>query len=197
MTIQREEMIENLVIKTRSFRRFYQEKIISQETLERLVEVSCFSGSAMNIQPIKYLIINQEGLNEKVFNCLGWAGYLKNWPGPEPGERPSAYIICCLDTDIADTGDFDLGIATQNILLAATEQGLGGCRIGSISPDLKNIINLPENLVIKLVLAMGFPKETVVLEEINPAGNVKYWRDEKGVHHVPKRKLEDVLIELT
>jgi nitroreductase len=94
-------------------------------------------------------------------------------------------------------GGVDQGIAAQTIMLAATERGLGGCIMSNVQRTrLKQALNIPEKYDILLVLAIGKPKETVVIEEISDGEDIKYWRDPAAVHHVPKRKLADVVINL-
>jgi len=131
----------------------------------------------------------------KIFSCLAWAGYLQDWPGPAAGERPSAYLIVLGDREITTNFGCDHGIAAQSILLGARAKGLAGCMLGSIQRDqLRAALHLPERYEILLVLALGKPKEKVVLEEIPPDGSIKYWRGEKDIHHVPKRRLEDIIL---
>ncbi len=187
--------IEELIKGNRSYRRFHQETPISLETLKELVNLARMSASAANLQPLKYLLSADPERNAAIFSCLAWAGYLKDWPGPAEGERPAGYIVILGDTEISKNFGCDHGIAAQSILLGAREQGLGGCMLGSIQRDrLRELLKIPAQLDILLVLALGRPKETVVLEEVSPGGDIKYWRDEKGVHHVPKRRLEDVIL---
>jgi nitroreductase len=187
-------MIENLILKNRSYRRFNQNGPVSTETLKDLVNLARLSASAANMQPLKYILSNTPERNEKVFQTLSWAGYLKDWDGPAVGERPSAYIIILGDSEIAANFHCDHGIAAQSIMLGAAEQGLGGCIIGSINKvKLRDLLGIPRHLKVMLVLALGKPNEKIVLEEARDG--IKYWRDEKGIHHVPKRKLEDVIVE--
>lgn len=187
--------LEELIRNTRTCRRFYQDTQISQESLKELVGLAGLGGSARNAQPLKYMLVNDPETNNAIFPNLLWAGYLPEWPGPEEGERPAAYILCLLDTRISQEAECDLGIATQNILLGATAKGLGGCRIGSISPRLRDILKIPDHLKILLVVALGLPKEEVRLEKTGPDGTIKYWRDENQVHHVPKRSLDEIIVK--
>lgn len=188
-------MIRELVVKNRSYRRFYAEVKIEHETLRSLIDLARHSASAANLQPLKYMICNDSEKNAKLFKCLAWAGYLKDWPGPEAAERPSAYIIVLNDTRIAKSAGCDHGIASQSILLGAAEMGLGGCMIGSVKKkELRESFDIPDCLDILLVLALGKPKETVVIEELEPGGDIRYWRDSQGIHHVPKRKLDDIIV---
>lgn len=188
-------MFEELIKGNRSYRRFHQEEPVSLETLKGLVNLARLSASAANLQPLKYLLSWELEKNAAIFSCLAWAGYLKDWPGPAAGERPAAYIVILGDTQISKNFGCDHGIAAQSILLGAREQGLGGCMLGSIQRDrLRQLLQIPEALDILLVIALGRPQETVVLEEVGPDGNIKYWRDPAGVHHVPKRPLEDIIV---
>ncbi len=185
-------MLYDLVCKTRSFRRFKEGEPIDMETLRYLVDLARLGGSARNMQPLKYLLVNGPGLKAKIFHHLGWAGYLREWSGPKEGERPAAYIICLLDTRLSNEADCDLGIATQNLLLGACEKGIGGCRIASISPGLRDVLGLDDHLQILLVIALGKPAETVSLDEQESGRDIKYWRDTDEVHHVPKRPVQEI-----
>ena len=185
-------MIAELVRKARSYRRFYQDVRIDVETLADLVDLARLGGSARNIQPLKYLLVNEPEACDMLFPHLGWAGYLLKWPGPDEGERPAAYIVCLLDTRLSKEAECDLGIATQNILLGAAERGLGGCRIASFSPALAKKLEIPEYFRVLLVLALGKPREQVVIDSAD-GEDIKYWRDDRQIHHVPKRSLAEII----
>jgi len=188
-------MIADLVRTNRSFRRFHQEVSIELETLKELVDLTRFCASAANLQPLKYLISCDPEKNALVFKHLAWAGYLKDWAGPAEGERPSAYIIVLGDTTIAKSFGCDHGITCQTILLGAAEKGLGGCMVGSVRrKELRQAISIPKRLEILLVIALGKPKEAVVIDTMGPDGNIKYWRDSQDVHHVPKRSLDEIIV---
>jgi nitroreductase len=189
-------MLKNLVLKNRSYRRFFESESISFETLSELVDLARLSGSAANAQPLKFLLSCQPESNARIFPLLSWAGYLQTWHGPQEGERPAAYIAILGDTQIRPAFGCDHGIAAQSILLGAAERGLGGCMIGSVKKaELKQAFNLPEHLEVLLVLALGRPRETVILEDLPADGSIKYWRDEDEVHHVPKRALAEIILE--
>ncbi len=185
----------NLVQKCRSYRRFEENYRINKETLMDLIKLARLSASAGNLQPLKYILSCTPETNRRIFPYLHWAAYLKDWPGPGEGERPAAYIIVLGDKEIAQVFGVDAGIASQNILLGAVEKGLGGCIIGSVDRDeLRQEFKISERFEILHVIALGKPKETVVIEDIPPGGDIRYWRDEKGVHHVPKRPLEELIL---
>jgi nitroreductase len=153
------------------------------------------SASAANLQPLKYILSCEPGTNSKIFECLTWAYYLKDWPGPPPGERPGAYIVILHDSRISNTLDCDHGIAAQSILLGAREMGLAGCMLAAVKRSkLRRLLNIATPMKIKLVLAMGKPKETIVIDTVNEEGDIRYWRDENQVHHVPKRRLKDIVL---
>lgn len=188
-------MLKDLVQKSRTVRRFYQESPVDMETLRELVDLARLSPSGSNLQALKYYLSCDPEKNGRIFPSLAWAGYLKDWPGPQEGERPTAYIIILGDSTINKTFGCDHGIAAQSIMLGAAEKGLGGCMIGSIHrAELAATLNIPPQYEILLVLALGKPKEIVQIEPLGPDGSVRYWRDEKQVHHVPKRSLDDLIL---
>jgi nitroreductase len=190
-------MIKDLILKNRSYRRFYENVSVDRETLEELVDLARLSATGGNKQPLKYILSYEPQKNALIFPHLTWAGYLKEWPGPSEGERPAAYIIILADTEISRNVGCDHGIAAQSILLGATEKGLGGCMIGSLRlQELRKALAIPTRYEILLVIALGKPKETVILESVGSDGDIKYWRDEKSGHHVPKRSLENLIINL-
>ncbi|NTV90058.1 MAG: nitroreductase family protein [Clostridiales bacterium] len=194
---QEQSKIHELILKNRTYRRFYEDEAIELSTLENLIDLARLSSSGGNMQALKYIISSDKARNAEVFENLKWAGYLQDWDGPEEGERPAAYIVVLGDREISKNYFWDHGIASQSILLGATEIGLGGCMFGSFDKSgLRMDLAIPEQYEILLVIALGKPKEKVVLEEIKPDGDVKYWRDENAVHHVPKRRLEDIILKL-
>jgi nitroreductase len=190
--------MQKLIARTRTFRRFFQQEQISAATLEGLIEAGRLGGSAANAQPWQYMLVNSPEACAKIFPHLGWAAYLKDWPGPDVGERPSAYILCILNHQRLIGSDgfalFDLGTASQNMLLVAMEQGLGGCRIMNFAPALAEPLRLPEHLKLRMVIALGKPKEIVQIEECADGDSIRYWRDDQAVHHVPKRSLASCLL---
>jgi nitroreductase len=189
-------MLYDLVKKNRSYRRFHQEVTISIKQLKSWIDLARLSPSGRNAQPLKYIISNTQGLNERIFPHLAWAGYLKEWPGPEEGERPSAYLVMLGDTTIANNYLCDHGIAAQSILLGAVEEGFGGCIIAAVKREaLHKELKIPGHLEILQVIALGKPKEEVKLEEMN-GDDFKYWRDDKQIHHVPKRNLDDLIVTI-
>jgi nitroreductase len=188
--------IRDLILKNRSYRRFDQSHRIDTETLKTFVDLARLSPSGANRQPLKYLIYDSPEDCERIFPSLVWAGYLKDWEGPEDGERPSGYIVVLGDKTITEEFGVDHGIAAQSIMLGATEAGLGGCIIASVKRgDLRKELGIPYKLEILLVIALGKPVEKVILREIKD-DDVKYWRDSEKNHYVPKRNLDDLIIKL-
>lgn len=188
-------MLKDLVLKTRSYRRFNQNVQVDRETLVELIDLARQTASGSNAQPLKYYLSCSSEQNALIFSCLKWAAYLTDWEGPEEGEKPAAYIVILGDKNIRQTAGYDPGIAAQTIMLGASEKGLGGCIIASIQRDqLRQNLDIPEHLDFLLVLALGKPNETVVIETVSPDGKIEYWRDEQGIHHVPKRTLEELII---
>jgi len=188
-------VIRDLIISNRSCRRFHENFAVERKTLEELVELARYSASAANLQPLKYILSCEPDRNAQIFANVAWAGYLKDWPGPAEGERPTAYIVVLGDTEINTTFGCAHGIAAQSILLGAWDRGLAGCMIGLIKrEELRKALQIPPRYEILLVLAIGKPKEEIVVDTVGPDGSIKYWRESNGVHHVPKRSLSALLL---
>ncbi len=191
-------MLYDLIVRNRSCRRFEESFVVGRSTLEALVDLARLSPSAANLQPLKYVLSCDPKTNAAIFPHLAWAGYLKDWPSPAEGEKPPAYIIIMGDTTVSRNFGCDHGIAAQSILLGAREKGLAGCMIGLVArDDLRDTLRIPSRYEILLALALGKPAEEVVIDCVGAEGNIKYWRDEKGVHHVPKRPLERLIFPLS
>lgn len=188
-------MLHDLLLHSRSYRRFHQQSL-QEETLVELVALTRLCPSAANRQPLKYMLAWRPDQNARVFPHLHWAAALTSWPGPAENERPTGYVVILGDTRISQRFDWDCAIAAQTILLGATERGLGGCIVASIDhAELRSAIGLPAHLMVQMVLALGKPGETIVLEDASPDQR-PYWRDAHDVHHVPKRPLSELRVEL-
>lgn len=188
-------MIRDLILKNRSYRRFEESVKISSLQIKKWIELARFSASARNYQPLKYAVVTHPGTCAKIFPFLGWAGYLTNWKGPEEGERPVAYVAVLKDKLISENYYCDDGIAMQSILLGAVEDGFGGCMIGSVNKSkVSGILELPEHLELLWIIALGKPAEKCVLEDAKE-GEIKYYRGQDDVHHVPKRPLDELIFK--
>ena len=187
------EIVEN----NRSYRRFDQKRRLDKTELLELADLARKTPSAGNRQLLRYVISCSPEINSRIFETLGWAASLPDWPGPQEAERPSGYIVIVTEGDSWDWARVDLGIAAQTILLGAAAQGLGGCMLGNVRKEqLREILELEDNLVIQLVIALGKPVEEVVLEKADRGDSLTYYRTEDRVHHVPKRKLTDLVIRI-
>lgn len=188
-------MLHDLIVKNRSYRRFDERQRFSREDLLALLDHARLAPSAMNRQPLRYRLVYTQSECDLLFPHTRWAGYLKDWSGPLPGERPAAYLIMCLPHDAGRMQFVDTGIAAQSILLGAAEQGWGGCMLGSVNQaEVHQLFCLPQELEIVLVIALGLPAELVILDPVRADGSFEYWRDSEDMHHVPKLELEDLLI---
>ena len=184
----------DLVLRNRSYRRYDENSRLSEDYLRKLVNLARLCPSSRNQQALKFILISSREKCDMLFPSLAWAGYIKGWDGPAEGERPPAYIIILGDNELGKSFSTDLGIAAQTILLGAAEDGFGGCMIASVKREkVRADFNIPDIYDILLVLAVGKPVETVVIEDMK-GGDIKYWRDELGVHHVPKRGLNEIIV---
>ncbi len=186
-------MLCDLVLKSRSCRRFDESFRVSREALVSLCELARYTPSGANLQTCKFRLVTSLEECAKVLSETRWGGYIKDG-FPKEGERPTGFIIILNDTAISKGAPVDVGIIAQTMFLGATEKGLGGCMIGSFNNEkIKSILSIPDHLNVELILAIGKPIETIVVEDIRD-GNVRYWRDEERVHHVPKRPLSELII---
>ncbi len=183
--------VYDAIIRRRSIRRFKQ-KPISPDVLKKLVNAGRLAPSGANLQPCEYIIIQNEELINKVFGTLKWAGYIAPEGDPKKGEQPVAYIVVLLNREKRTTGgEHDAAAAIENIVLAAMEENIGTCWIGSIDrTSLRKILNIPDKCIIDSVVALGYSNESPKAVEMKDS--IKYWKDGEGVLNVPKRKLNDV-----
>lgn len=185
-----------LLIEDRTVRRFDHSRKISEDTLEKLVELTRYCASGRNAQPLRYRLVSDEESLASVYPLLNWAGYYEDWDGPEPQERPSAYLIQCIDTEIATKILADDGIQMQALTLGARTLGIGSCIIKSFNaPALAEVLAIPERFQPHYVIALGYPEEFPILVDMKPEDSFKYFRDSEGRHHVPKRLAEDLIIK--
>lgn len=192
------ESLRQLMMSDRTVRRFQEDRKVSVETLEKLVELTRYCPSGRNAQPLRYFVIISEEIREKVYPLLKWAGYFQDWDGPEKGERPAAYLIQCLDTHYGKDCLCDDGLQLEAITLGMRTLGLGGCIIKAFNaPKLAEILSLDDRYTPRYVLALGYPAEEVKIEDmpLDDDADFKYFRTPDGVHHVPKRPLEQLIIK--
>jgi len=179
------------ILSRRSIRRF-QQKPILLELLKRFVNGARLAPSAANLQPLEFFIVNDKILCGKVFKTLGWAAYIKPTWIPSEKERPAAYIIMLINDPKNKYYLRDVSLASENIVLAAEEEGIGSCILCKVDRDkLREYLNIPKSLIIDSVIALGYKAEKSIVEDFKDS--VKYWRDQNEVLHVPKRKLEDIM----
>lgn len=185
-----------LATKSRSYRRFDESARVTEQTLRELIELAHLAPTAGNAQPLRFRPVTEPEMCARVFATLGWAAALPDWPGPAQGERPAAYVVVLCDLDCGSGKRPDAAIAAQTMLLGAVERGLGGCMLGSVRrEELLAALGLdPARYAVELVVALGRPVEDVRLTGLPADGSTRYWRDAQGVHYVPKRSLDDLIV---
>ncbi|MHA1147248.1 MAG: nitroreductase family protein [Promethearchaeota archaeon] len=187
--------IEEAIYKRRTIRRFKQEPI-PIDFLKKLIDYGRLAPMGNNIQSIEFILITDSKMREKVFPLTAWAGSLpKEKRVPEEGRRPTAYIVVLINTEIKKVADADEAAAVENILLGATSKGIGTCWMGSINrPKLKELLEIPDKYDLKHLISLGYPDEESIMEPYE--GSFKYWKDDTGKMHVPKRSLDDVILKI-
>ncbi|MEM3399740.1 MAG: nitroreductase family protein [Candidatus Micrarchaeia archaeon] len=186
--------IYDLICSRRSIRKFLQ-KPIPYDVLERCVNAARLAPSAANLQPLEFIIIDDAEIRKLVFTTLRWAGYIKPHGNPKPNEEPTAYIVVLSNKKHAsEWTKYDVGLATENIIIAALAQGVASCIIGSIEKErLHEILKIPLTHDIELVVALGYPAHKSTTVMMSGDGNVRYWKDDTDTFYVPKRDLRSVL----
>lgn len=180
----------------RTIRKFSKEKL-STSLIEEIIDSARYAPSASNVQPLKYIIVNDEQKVSDICNNIKWARYIKEGYGNEES-KPVAFIIVLVDTDIRESGyEIDIGASVQNILLSAYSKGVGSCWMGAINRTaIRKILGIPYKYLLSTVVALGTPDEQPILQPLDSNGSVEYYKDDNGVLNVPKRKLEDIIIKL-
>ncbi len=188
----------DLVRENRSYRGYDESVRLSREQLRGLVELARLCPSSVNLQPLKFRLVSEPEELQRLQPLTGWARRLPERKLPDPGHRPTAFVVICQDKSLAENVQRfwkDVGIVAQTMLLGAVELGFGGCMIGNFTPEkVAGALALPENLEPVLVVALGKPQETVIVEDAAPGGDIGYYRDAQDRHHVPKRTLEELIV---
>lgn len=182
-----------LTEKARSYRRFQAEKAIPVELLWEMISAAGMAPCASNLQRLRFSIVTDENERKILFSGIGWAGYLTDWGGPEPAERPSAYIVIHAPEEEKFFTGIDVGIAASYIVLSASEAGIGSCMLLNFDREAVKGIAPADGYTSELVIALGYPDEKILLEK--DSENIRYWRDKNGVHHVPKLPLETIILK--
>ncbi len=184
-------MIRDLLIKSRSYRSFDSTYFVSKETLLELVEDVRYTPSSMNGQGLRFKLCHTKEDCDKLLSLVKLAAALPQYHFPPKGHEPTAYIVICAEKDAFIR---DVGIAAQTIMLSATEKGLGGCMIGNYNAEaVMQALALPKGMKPRLILCLGKPDEEIILEDAT-SDDLRYYRDEKNVHHVPKKKAAELLL---
>ncbi|RRD69323.1 MULTISPECIES: nitroreductase family protein [unclassified Desulfovibrio] len=183
-----------LMEEARTCRRFVEEKPLSMADLEWLVECARLAPSARNAQSLRFALVGHGPACQKLFALTRWAAALKDWGGPHEGERPTGFIVILAPADAGQLVFYDVGIAAQSMQLAAASRGWGCCMIYSFDHKaVPELLRVPADMKAALVLGLGLAREKRVVAPLPADGSVQYWRDAQGVHHVPKRPLEDLI----
>lgn len=191
-------MFLDLVKQARSHRGFRQDRKVTRQELEHLAECARFTPAARNDQVLKYYLAEKPETVAAIQPLTKWAGALAELHLPRKGAEPVAYIVICLDGSLAENPapyQRDVGIVAQTMLLAAAEMGLNGCMIGSFAAgELREKLGLPEAIKPQLLLALGEGTDRIVMTNVGEDGSTTYYRDAEDIHYVPKRTLEQLIL---
>jgi nitroreductase len=186
----------------RTIRRFSPEPV-GEEALLRLVDAGRMAASAGNRQPWRFVVVRDPDRAEALFHNVAW---LPATGDPPEGQQPTAYLVILAEVgaDEADRQErvrraaSDCAAAAQNVCLMAHALGLGACWIGSVHRDnCRMLLGIPPELEIYAVIALGFPAESAMAEEVDNSNSVSAYRGEDGVVHVPKLRRDAVMRRLS
>ena len=188
-------IIENIK-HTRSHRRFTEKNIKEDEILEML-EGARFSASTKNSQILRYSYTTDDEKCQKLFSVVSLGGLLKNGDKATFEERPRGFILISVKKDVKTPDSrlyFDVGIASQNIILIADELGYGACIVMSYNKkELEETLELPNNYDSKALIVLGEAKDDVILINAKNTEDTRYYIENKK-HYVPKLTLEQILL---
>jgi nitroreductase len=182
----------DIIVSRRTVRQFEQ-KPIDKKILKEMVNAGRLAPSAANRQPLEFIVVKKKDMCQKIFPCLKWAAYIAPKGDPQSGKEPVSYIVTLVNKEIKDSQyEWDIGAAVENMILAGWEKGIASCWLLSVErTEVRRLLKIPESYGIDSVLALGYPAEKPVSEDMKDS--IKYWKDNKGRLHVPKRTLEDIL----
>ena len=185
------EEILKLMETRRSIRQFKQEPI-SQEVIEKCVNSARLAPSARNLQPLEFAYIDKPEMVRQIFPLTKWAGYINPDGNPKPKQEPVGYLVVLVNKEIYDANyKYDVGAYVENFILSTWSYGIGSCWILSVNRNkLRNVLNISDKYEIDCVIALGYPAEEPMYEDTDE--DIKYYKDEDGRLHVPKRKMEEI-----
>jgi nitroreductase len=187
--------ISDAIRRRRTIRR-YKQKPVEDKLLLELIDSARFAPSASNMQQLRYVIIRNQGTVQKVFLQTAWGGSVRPKRSPEwLKDAPQAFIAVMAPAESLKKLKHihaDAGAAIQNILLKAVELGLGTCWIGSFKEEVNSILELGTDTAVVYLVAVGYPDEEPVQEDIAAGVSTKYYLDDKDVLHVPKFKADAI-----
>ncbi|MBN1572654.1 MAG: nitroreductase family protein [Deltaproteobacteria bacterium] len=181
------------ILKRRTIRRFTRDRV-DREILIEFVDYARLAPSTLNYQALEFIVVDEVKTVDEMFNNVKLALFLPEDQRPTFDERPAAYIVILANTDVMKKNfERDVGAAAENILLGALARGLGGVLMWSVDRDaVRRLLNVPDKYVIDSAIALGRPaEEAKIVEPVD--GSLRYYRDDKGVHNVPKRPLKTIL----
>jgi len=184
--------IYDLIVSRRTIRQF-EPRPIDRKILEKIANAGRLAPSAANMQPLEFVVVDEEGVRKEIFSCLKWAAYIAPQGNPRPGHEPQAYAVVLVNSEIRkNMYEYDVGAAVENMILTALGEGLASCWLISIDKlKVAALLNIPARYKVDSALALGYPGQESKVEELTDSS--RYWQDADLTFHVPKRKLESII----
>ncbi len=161
------------LVKNRQSDRGYKNLPVEKDKIDRILEAGRLAPSACNAQPWRFIVVDDPELKNKVADAtsnrvLGLNHFTKQAP---------VHIVIVLENANFNSnfGSFvkgknlpliDIGIAAENICLAAKAEGLGSCILGWLNePMVKKLLNIPKNKRVPLIITLGYPEKEEIREK--------------------------------
>ncbi len=181
-------------MKTRRTIRRFKQGTVPREVLLEMADCARLAPSAANLQPLKYIVIDDPKTVKELYGGVKLGSYLKGSEviGGDDGERPSAYIAVLFKETGVPWSLRDIGASVQNMLLAAHSRGFAACWIANVKREqVKSLLRIPDDVQLDCMVAVGIPAEKSAPVEMKDSSLYYY---EKPLNlRVPKRKLEDIV----
>jgi nitroreductase len=130
---------------------------IEPEKINRILEAACLAPSARNSQPWRFIVVQ----GRETIEALAQTGF--KGPGSVVGQAPVIIVVCArASDDVTIDGKeyylFDVGLAVENMLLAATDLGLATHLMASFNEaEMKRLLHIPDDFRVVIVTPLACP----------------------------------------
>lgn len=174
--------------------RLFEQKNVPDSDLAEMIDCARVTSCASNLQQLRYIIIRDTKLLKDIFPLTAWANLVRPSRTPVWGiSAPRCFIAVIASASANQVIHADAGAAIQSMQTMAWSRGLGCCWLGSIQREqIKILLELPDDKQVLYLVAVGYPAEKPVAEDVQEGQSIFYYLDDQQRLHVPKIRPEDV-----